>query len=569
MKNNFTISIALCFIFLFTSHIIRAQNFAWAAQNGTPNNFDDAKAIGVDGMGNVYVVGAFGDSVDLDPGLPDVKVYGSGLVDIYVQKLDALGNFVWAFSIGSSTIDQPHDIHVEPSGDFYICGQMSGTVDFDPGVGTLLLTSAGSNDIFFAKYSTSGTLLFAKNMGGTDSDIGRSITVDGSGNIYLGGQFETTADFDPGMTTANLTAVGFTDLFLAKYDASGNYLWAFSVGGGSFDGMQSIAISNSGDILATGYYDDSGVDFDPGAGNLALTSNGLSDIFVASYTPAGALNWAKSIGSINDDMGIGLVTDASNNVFVTGYFQGVATDFDPGAGTYPITAAGYDIFILKLDASGNFSWAKQIGGPMNEAAYNMATNASGNLYITGYFNGIPDFDPDAGVANLIAAGGMDIFIASYNSSGALNWVRGIGSSTTDQAMGICADALGSVYTCGTFTSTADVNTDVVGSLYFTSLGAKDGFVHKIVASTTNVKKGQALGICVYPNPADERVSIKLDKQYNFVEVTVMDMTGRKIDVKAGRNNGSVELDISQLSAGTYLLQIKTSEGTASMKLGKL
>ncbi|HYD22067.1 MAG TPA: T9SS type A sorting domain-containing protein [Flavipsychrobacter sp.] len=569
MKKRFTVSIAFCVIFLFTVHTTHAQNFAWAAQNGTPNNFDDAKAIGVDGMGNVYVVGAFQDSVDLDPGLPDVKVYGSGLSDIYVQKLDPSGNFVWAFSIGSSTLDQPHDIHVEPSGDFYICGQMSGTVDFDPGVGTVLLTSAGSNDIFFAKYSTSGTLLFAKNMGGTDSDIGRSITADGSGNIYLGGQFETTADFDPGMTTANLTAVGFTDLFLAKYDASGNYLWAFSVGGGSFDGMQSIAISNSGDILATGYYDDSGVDFDPGAGSLALTSTGLSDIFAASYTPAGALNWAKSIGSINDDMGISLVTDASNNVFVTGYFQGVATDFDPGAGTYPITAAGYDIFILKLDASGNFSWAKQIGGPMNEAAYNMATNASGNLYITGYFNGIPDFDPDAGVANLIAAGGMDIFIASYNSSGALNWVRGIGSSTTDAGQGICADAMGNVYTCGTFTSTADVNTDVVGSLYFTSLGAKDGFVHKIFGPTTEAKSIYPAHIVIFPSPANEVVNVRLDKEYASVDVILADITGRTVGKRTEQNSSFVQLDVAQLPSGTYILEVRTDAGTTITKLNKL
>jgi hypothetical protein len=290
---------------------------------------------------------------------------------------------------------------------------------------------------------------------------------------------------------------------------------------------------------------------------------------VASYTSGGTLNWAKSIGSIDDEMGIGVVTDVSGNVFVSGYFQGSATDFDPGAGTFPLTAANNDIFLLKLDASGNFSWAKQMGGPNDESAYNLATDVSGNLLITGYYNGIPDFDPDAGVTNLIAAGGMDAYIGSYSSSGALNWVRGLGGSTTDVANGICADALGNVYTVGTFTSTVDMNTNVVGSLYFTSLGAKDGFVHKISAATTGVSTLLISNVRAYPNPANDLVNIYVECPDLSANVSMTDMVGHRTETKAEWNNGSLRLDLSHITAGTYTLEIRTSTGIATTKVIKL
>ncbi|HRF19893.1 MAG TPA: SBBP repeat-containing protein, partial [Chitinophagaceae bacterium] len=108
----------------------------------------------------------------------------------------------------------------------YIIGEFRASADFDPGAGTVNLTSAGGSDIFFAKYDASGNYVYAKRLGGTAEDVGFGIAVDGSGNVYVTGYFIGTGDFDPGAGTANLISSGIQDIFFAKYDASGNYVYA-------------------------------------------------------------------------------------------------------------------------------------------------------------------------------------------------------------------------------------------------------------------------------------------------------------------------------------------------------
>ena len=132
MKNKFTKSIALYFLLVASISPAYSQDFAWAKHNSGVSIFEEGRAIGLDAMGNVYTAGVFGDSADLDPGAGTFMVYSMGSEDMYVQKLDASGNFVWAFSMGSQTPDQMMDIHVSSSGDVYVTGQMTGTVDLLP-----------------------------------------------------------------------------------------------------------------------------------------------------------------------------------------------------------------------------------------------------------------------------------------------------------------------------------------------------------------------------------------------------------------------------------------------------
>lgn len=170
--------------------------------------YDHGYGIALDGLGNVYTTGHFKDTCDFDPGVGTFDLISAGLDDIFISKLDILGNFVWAKQIGESSTDVGTSIVVDDSGNVYSAGYFYGVADFDPGSGTTNLTSAGAYDEFVLKLNTSGNFIWAKNMGGMATDIAKSIAVDVAGNVYTTGQFQGTADFDPNSGILNLTSAG-------------------------------------------------------------------------------------------------------------------------------------------------------------------------------------------------------------------------------------------------------------------------------------------------------------------------------------------------------------------------
>ncbi len=448
----------------------------WALQAGG-TSYDYGYGIAVDGSGNSYVTGYFSGTVDFDPGAGTANLTSAGSGDIFIAKYDASGNYVWAGNMGGTFADYGYGIAVDGSGNSYVTGYFQGTADFDPGAGTANLTSAGSRDIFIAKYDASGNYVWAGNMGGTSYDIGYGIAVDGSGNSYVTGYFQGTADFDPGTGTANLSSAGSIDIFIAKYDASGNYVWAGNMGGTSNEFGFGIAVDGSGNSYVTGYFEGT-VDFDPGTGTANLSSAGNNDIFIAKYEASGNYAWAIQAGGTSNDIGYGIAVDGSGNSYVTGYFQGTV-DFDPGTGTVNLSSAGgYDIFIAKYDASGNYAWAIQAGGTSDEFGFGIAVDGSGNSYVTGYFQGTADFDPGAGTANLTSAGNNDIFIAKYDASGNYVWAGNMGGTSADYGYGIAVDGSGNSYVTGYFQGTADFDPSA-NTYNLTSAGSSDIFVAKV------------------------------------------------------------------------------------------
>ena len=385
--------------------------------------------------------------------------------------------FEWAKSMGGSSFDSGVSITTDASGNVYTTGFFYATVDFDPGVGTLSLTPSGGADIYIQKLDANGTLLWAKSMGGTGDDYGMSITTDALGNVYTTGNFRDTVDFDPGVGVLNLTSAGLYDMFIQKLDPNGNLLWAKSLGGSGFDQGVSITTDALGNVYTTGDFDTI-VDFDPGVGTLNLTSAGVSDIFIQKLDANGNLIWAKSMGGTSEDFGHAITTDALGNVYTTGWFSAIV-DFDPGTGTLNLTTAGiYDIFIQKLDANGNLIWAKSMGGTGDDYGTSITVDALGNVYTTGYFETIVDFDPGVGTLNLTSAGASDIFIQKLDSNGNFLWANTMGGSSADQGISIIADASGNVYATGSFRDTVDFDPDT-STLNLISAGASDIFIQKI------------------------------------------------------------------------------------------
>ena len=472
------------FILIFTMFSIGvfAQNFQWAKRLGEIST-DRVKSMALDAAGNIYSTGFFGGTVDFDPGPATFNLTGNG--DVFILKLDASGNFLWAKSMGGVQADQSNAIAIDAAGNIYTTGTFLGTADFDPGSSTYNLISAGGGDIFVSKLDANGDFIWAKNMGGTNNDVAVSMAIDASGNIYTSGYFRGTSDFDPGVLTYSLTSEGSTnyDIFISKLDASGNFIWAKNLGGADEDRGSCIALDGSGNVYTTGFFYNA-ADFDPGASTYTLNtvSPGYPDIFISKLDASGNFVWAKSIGSIWDDRASSVAVDATGNVYTTGYFQETA-DFDPGPATHNMSTtlggSDADIFVLKLNSTGDFIWAKTMGGASTEQGASIAIDAFGNVFTTGTFDGTADFDPGPGIYNLTGMGGTsDIFISKLNAAGDFVWAKAMGGDNVEHVYSMILSPSEDIYTAGDFQGTSDF--DPGTAIYnLVSFGQSDAFILKL------------------------------------------------------------------------------------------
>ena len=437
--------------------------FQWAKGIGGAGVVGSAgNCVKTDASGNVYTVGGFNstDPMDFDPGAGTSFLTSNGSDDIFITKTDASGNFLWARSYGGIYSDKATSIAVDGSGNAYVIGEFTNSVDFG---GTAFDVGYGTG-MFILKLDASGTLAWAQGIMGKDpnnNDLisGKSVAVDGSGNIYISGLFDAVSmDFNPLPGLANeylLTSPAqFGSGFIAKYDNSGLFVWAKRLRGTMIEDSYGLALDASANVYTTGYYMGT-VNFNPGGSfNLTSVSNSY-DIYVLKLTSSGVFVWAKSMGGTGGDKGLSIATDAAGNVYTTGIFTGTG-DFDPSASVSNLISNGSnDIFISKLDASGNFVWAKSIGGTGDDQGLSLTTDPNSNVYVAGSFNGSVDFEPGANYYVLSSAGAMDIFVTKFDASGNFGWANRFGSTGDDAGTSICVDFARNILTTGFFRGTVD------------------------------------------------------------------------------------------------------------------
>ncbi len=324
--------------------------YVWARTIGS-NLGTSAEGLSVSAAGVVHLGGNFSGTADLNPGSGTQTAVTVGNVDMYLIELDSSGTFQWGIAFGSNGLDGVAAVAEDVNGDIAMTGYFAGACDFDPSGSTSTLTPTG-NDCFVAKYTSSGSYTWAKKLGGGGTDGGADIVMDFSGNVYTTGYFDGTADFDPGSGTVTFTAgTGISDAFVSCLTNTGNYSWAAQLGGASVDVGQSIALDITGNVYTTGRFSSS-ADFDPGAGTTTLTSSGVEDVFVSKLSSSGAFVTAHKFGASSNDNGLCIALDASNNVFIGGYFNGT-TDVDPQASIWNLTSTGQDDgYIVKMSQSG-------------------------------------------------------------------------------------------------------------------------------------------------------------------------------------------------------------------------
>lgn len=294
--------------------------------------------------------------------------------------------------------------------------------------------------------------------GGNGYDIGQSIAVDNAGNVYITGKFEGTA----AVGNISITSAGNSDVFIAKYNRTGQLQWVKSAGGSSYDYGQAIAVDAGGNVYITGLYYNT-TTFE----NTSFTSAGNSDLFIAKYNSEGILQWVRSEGGTNNDFGQSIAVDATGNVYITGYFQGTST-----FGTTTVTSTPLpfdDVFIAKYTTNGTLQWVKSAGGTSGDFGYDIAADSNGNVYVTGTYTETAFFDGTP----LTSQGSIDVFLAKYNTNGGKEWVRSAGGTSIDNGQGIAVDGNSNVYISGIFYNTARFE-----NKYITSAGSSDIFIAK-------------------------------------------------------------------------------------------
>lgn len=565
MKKTFTLTFAL--IGLLINQSI-AQNLTWAKSMGG-NNYEEGYDIAVDKQLNVYTTGYFRNTVDFDPGVGVANLSSAGGYDIFIQKLNASGELVWAKSIGGlSNNDFGYAIAVDNDGNVYATGTFSETVDFNPGVGVDEMTGGSMADIFIVKLDVSGNFVWAKIMGGSHTDMGKSIEVDSKGNVYTTGAFTGTVDFDPGIQTYNMYSQGYSDyqIYIQKLNASGNFVWAKSMGAESDDIGSSITLDNFGNIYSTGNFK-STADFNPGDATTNLVANGNADVYIQKLDTAGNFIWAKSFGSKFNDFTEGITVDASGNVLTTGRFSDTI-DVDPSASVFKLNTTSYtdyDFFVHKLDKNGNFLWAKSVGDYDNDFSRAIATDKSNHVYVTGYYIGKPDFNPGPEKVNLGAGSGS--FFLKLDSLGDFkNAINVAGAS--DHSMGMTIDTAGNLYATGYFMGTVDFDPSA-NVVNLTAIGYSiDLFVTKWNQDApTGIADHVATSrfISIAPNPAKDKTVLTISNLQSpqVFQLTILNSYGQIVK-QMEINTINTNIDLKNLCAGLYFYQVHTDDTTATI-----
>ncbi len=558
-------AILLSAFFMSTTFVstLNAQNFTWVKSLGGTSN-DHINASAVDAAGNVYTAGKFDGPADFDPGVGVFSLTPIGPNDVFVTKLDINGNFVWAKQIGGLYNETVNSIKIDALGNIFLAGNFDSTVDFDPNAGTFNLNSPSGFDIFVSKWDANGNFIWAKQMGGVGNQSGIDMTMDATNNIYTTGYFGGTCDFDPGVATSTISAIGANDIYVSKLDGNGDFVWAKSIGSATTTNLNStrIALDASGNVYTSGYFNGT-LDFDPGATTYTLTAFTSVDIFVSKLDASGNFIWTKQIGGSGTDTPSGMTTDAFGNVYLTGANSGTI-DFDPSTTTYTLSPIGiYDIFISKLDASGNFVFAKTFGGGTGypESA-DITIDVTGNIYTTGYIDGTVDFDPGVGTTSISPIGTYDAFISKLDAMGNFISAKTIGSSSTNIfGSRITTDANGNIYTSGFYDNTADFDPNA-GVSNLTPQGSNDVFVLKLSSTTVGIAElNDEFNVTLYPNPTNTIINIKLDEEIQTI--SIYNSLGALVQTEK-TNVFSVE----QLSSGLYILKVKTEKGTQTIRFIK-
>ncbi len=503
---------------LFLGKFNPSGEYEWAFNLGGTGTSTIGTGIIYDNIGNIILCGNFFGTMDMDPGPGLSNLSATNWEQLNIAKYDTNGIYQWAFNIPVyfQSSNYVNNIKCDELGNIYVTGDFTGTVDFDPGPSTTSLTSNGGRDVFFAKYNSSGNLVYARSFGGLDSDVGYNIGVDVNNNIYLSGWFSQTVDFDLGPGTFNLTStitgsgIGCCyEEFVAKYDENGVLKFVHQYGGSFKTKTASLILSGDG-----------------------------SSFYL--------------LGDIQDSIPI---------------------DMDPSINTNTIVAfTEVDMFIVNYDTLGNFLWRDQIVydgfnyTPNNKGA----SDKDGNLYITGNMAGTVNFTPYGAPSYSFSNNPLwsDVLLAKYNKVGDFQWGHLLGGNTSggDAGYGIAIDDDYSIYLIGQIVDSNDFDIGPgIGQVPFTPNTGENFFLVKYsqLPEVSINEIDEDLQLRLWPNPSDDIINIKSSMEIQSVRV--YSLSGRLLEYKNMINDKSLVLELNNLKKGVYMMEITVADKSTSKR----
>lgn len=555
MQSQFKVFLPLLFLSAVGA---KAQTFEWGGRFGGIGE-DVVREMTADAAGNVYTTGYYTDSADFNIGAGTYMMTSAGFYDVFIQKTDASGQFLWARSFGGANFDYGTGVATDAQGNVYVTGVFQDSPDFDPGAGTAILTSNGAEDIFVVKLDASGHFIWARSFGSPVYDESQAIGVDDAGNVYITGYFNETADFDPGPGTFELTSAGFNDNFVVKLDAAGNLVWAKRFGNEEVDVALAMKVTGNGDQYITGIFRGT-VDFDPGPGEAPVSVSGSSPGgFLLKLDAAGDFQMARQISGTGGVVSYDIDLDAAGNIYLTGTFE-ETVDFDPGAGTFEMTALAYENgFITKLGAAGELVWARQLSSMETLIPYSISVDPSGHVYTSGYFENTADFNPDPAVEFELVPGpnnAMGAFLSHLDAQGNFVSAYEFGGVNYADYHGVATDGQGNVYLSGAFENTVDINPDPSPAMLdeVVAMEFRDNYLIKLRRGFASVQESENTGMTLFPNPTSDAAVLQADGAWIGGGYTVYDQAGRRLS-GGTLTSAQTRVDVSAFPKGMYFVHL--------------
>jgi hypothetical protein len=540
--------------------ITMAQNVrAWGTYyTGTgqvwPNGEERGNSCITDAAGNVYMVGFTSSNSDIATAGAHQTVYaggpivfGTGGYDAFLVKFNSSGVRQWATYYGGSQDDMGISCAVDASGNVYMIGSTSST----SGIATAGAHETTINDGFLVKFNSNGVRQWGTYFEGN----GNACTTDDSGNIYIVGLTNSTS----GIATAGAHQTvmsGSGDAFLVKFNSSGVKQWGTYFGGASSgaSGMEkgySCATDALGNVYMTGHTPSTSGIATAGA-HQTIYGGSSTDAFLVKFNSSGVLQWGTYYGDAGVDIGYSCATDATGNVYLAGDTQQEFLPASSGMTTIGAHQSAYgggysDGFLVKFDSNGLRQWGTYYGGSLLDVSFSCATDASGNVYMSG------NTQSSAGIATSGAHQTTlnDAFLVSFNSSG----VRQSGTYYGGIKNVCTSDASGNVYMTGYTQSNSDIATAGAHQTANGNNGYSDAFLVKFSGISVGINEtiNDKL-FSIYPNPTQSIVNVKADTKLIGAVYNIYDNTG-KVVLSGKINTENTSVDLEKLAAGIYLFSI--------------